>query len=385
MRNRYVHLAGIALAVIFGLQGFGVLAGPPTNRAKKSPKELRRQLHIVRARIHAQRLEVRRTRAKEHHVVGEIDRIEGRILATEERLRVVKRRLAAIARRRQVLRARMDFTQKRLDGRRRVLARRLRENYELGSTSYVQALLSSRSMHDYLSRSYYVERIVESDVKLMEGIKADEAQLLADQRELDAQDAEQRVLKAELERSYFQYRADVAAKRVALQQIQEDREAKEAALDELEEASNEIAARLRALEATPEGRARLLRAWTGHFIRPASGPITSGFGMRYHPILHRMRMHTGVDIGAGYGEPIRAAAAGEVVMAGYMRGYGYVVIIDHGGGVSTLYGHCSELLVSDGQTVRQGQVIARVGSTGLATGPHLHFEVRRNGVPVNPF
>ncbi|MGC8666685.1 MAG: murein hydrolase activator EnvC family protein [Chthonomonadales bacterium] len=383
MRNNWV--AGFLVAAVLSALGCAAAAAPHHSKTGKSPKELRRQLHAVRARIHAQRLEVRRTRAKEHHVVGEIDRIEARILTTEQRLRAVKSRLAAIARRRKVLIARMDFTQKRLDGRRRVLARRLRENYELGSTSYVQALLSSRSMHDYLSRSYYVERIVESDVKLMAGIREDQAQLLADQRELDARDAEQRVLKAELERSYFQYREDVLAKRRTLEQIQEDREAKEAALDELEEASNEIAARLRALEQTPGGRARLLRAWTGHFIRPAWGPITSGFGMRYHPILHRTRMHTGVDIGAGYGEPIRAAAAGEVVMAGYMRGYGYVVIIDHGGGVSTLYGHCSELLVSEGQSVRQGQVIARVGSTGLATGPHLHFEVRRNGVPVNPF
>lgn len=382
MRRRLI--AGILAAAAFC--AFGIALGAPRHgKAGKSPKELRRQLHAVRIRIHAQRLEVRRTRAKEHHVVGEIDRVEARILSTEQRLRAVKNRLAVIARRRKLLMARMDFTQKRLDARRRILARRLRENYEMGSTSYVQALLSSRSMHDYLSRSYYVERIVESDVQLMAGIRADQAQLFADRRELDAQDAEQRALKADLERSYFQYREDVLAKRRILAQIQEDREAKEAELDELEQASNEIEARLRALEETPAGRARLLRAWTGHFIRPASGPITSGFGMRYHPILHRARMHTGVDIGAGYGEPIRAAAAGEVVMAGYMRGYGYVVIIDHGGGVSTLYGHCSELLVSEGQQVRQGQVIARVGSTGLATGPHLHFEVRRNGVPVNPF
>src|SRR5207245_1044862 len=96
------------------------------------------------------------------------------------------------------------------------------------------------------------------------------------------------------------------------------------------------------------------------------------------------RMHTGVDIGAGYGSPIYAAASGEVIFAGYMRGYGNTVIIDHGGGVSTLYGHCSALLVHEGQGVSKGENIARVGSTGMATGPHLHWEVRRNGTPVNP-
>lgn len=152
----------------------------------------------------------------------------------------------------------------------------------------------------------------------------------------------------------------------------------------MEEASRVIEAKIRAHEQTSLGRVLLRRAFTGRLTRPANGRITSGFGPRYHPILHSKLMHTGVDIRAGYGEAIRAAAGGDVVMAGNMQIYGNVVVIDHGGGVSTVYGHCSELLVSKGQTVRQGQTIARVGATGLATGPHLHYEVRRNGTPVNP-
>jgi murein DD-endopeptidase MepM/ murein hydrolase activator NlpD len=135
---------------------------------------------------------------------------------------------------------------------------------------------------------------------------------------------------------------------------------------------------------TPRGRARARIAWRGSFSRPADGPITSGYGPRYHPILRRSRMHTGMDIGAGYGSSIRAAADGEVIYAGYRGGYGKTVVVDHGGGVSTLYAHCSALLVRDGQMVRRGQTVARVGSTGMSTGPHLHFEVRRNGSPVSP-
>lgn len=117
---------------------------------------------------------------------------------------------------------------------------------------------------------------------------------------------------------------------------------------------------------------------------PANGPITSYFGNRYHPILHFTRFHAGVDIGAGWGSPIVAAADGQVVVAGWSGGYGREVQIAHGGGVVSLYGHMSGIVASPGSYVRRGQIIGYVGSSGLSTGPHLHFEVRQNGSPVNP-
>jgi murein DD-endopeptidase MepM/ murein hydrolase activator NlpD len=239
-------------------------------------------------------------------------------------------------------------------------------------------------MHDYMSRSYYIEKIVASDTRLIGAIRADELQLRQDRDELTRQAAEQRALAAELVARQAQYREYVDRKRDLLADVQSQRQELARSLDVLEEASRDITARIRAMQATPRGRARLLRPWTGRFIRPVSGGITSSFGMRRHPILGRRRMHTGVDLSARYGEAIHAAAGGEVVMAGYMRGYGNTVIIDHGGGVTTLYAHCSALLVGEGRSIRQGQTIARVGSTGLSTGPHLHFEVRHNGTPVNP-
>ena len=117
---------------------------------------------------------------------------------------------------------------------------------------------------------------------------------------------------------------------------------------------------------------------------PVAGRITSPFGYRFHPILHTMKLHTGVDIAAPIGTPVFAVGAGMVVWAGRRGGYGNAVIIDHGGGKATLYGHMSAVLVRSGQTVAGRQQIGRVGSTGISTGPHCHFEVRINGVPVNP-
>lgn len=124
----------------------------------------------------------------------------------------------------------------------------------------------------------------------------------------------------------------------------------------------------------------------GRLSSPLPGaPVTSGYGPRVHPIYGEARMHTGVDYGAATGTPIRAAGDGVVVSAEAFSGYGNATILDHGGGLATLYGHQSAMLVSPGQPVTAGQVIGRVGCTGACTGPHLHFEVRVNGDPVNPF
>jgi murein DD-endopeptidase MepM/ murein hydrolase activator NlpD len=138
-----------------------------------------------------------------------------------------------------------------------------------------------------------------------------------------------------------------------------------------------------------EGRSQWFEAsgigrQTGGMTRPVPGGVSSGFGMRFHPILNYSRMHQGVDLRASYGTPIVAVSDGRVELAGWHGGHGNTVALNHGGGIETLYGHMSRILVRAGESVRRGQEIGLVGSTGLSTGPHLHFEVHRNGVPVNP-
>ena len=123
---------------------------------------------------------------------------------------------------------------------------------------------------------------------------------------------------------------------------------------------------------------------TAGLTQPVPGPITSGFGVRVHPILGYRRFHRGLDIGAAYGTPILAPTDGQVARAGWGGGYGNVVELHHGGGIATRFGHMSRIAVAPGQRVRQGQVIGYVGTTGLSTGPHLHYEMFRNGELVDP-
>lgn len=119
-------------------------------------------------------------------------------------------------------------------------------------------------------------------------------------------------------------------------------------------------------------------------LRPSAGPIISDYGMRVHPIFGYMKFHSGIDISSAYGAPIYSAAYGRVTYSGYYSGYGYAVIIDHENGLSTLYGHCSSLVAKEGEIVRKGQLIARIGSTGISTGPHLHYEVHAAGTAIDP-
>jgi murein DD-endopeptidase MepM/ murein hydrolase activator NlpD len=156
----------------------------------------------------------------------------------------------------------------------------------------------------------------------------------------------------------------------------------EAQIAALKKESDAIAAALRARQKASQQKAA--PSGKGVFSAPVGGAITSTFGNRRHPIFGTMRMHTGVDFSAPTGTPVRAAADGVVFAAGERSGYGNTVILDHGNTLATLYGHLSRIAVADGATVTRGQVLGYSGSTGYSTGPHLHFEVRVSGNPVDP-
>jgi murein DD-endopeptidase MepM/ murein hydrolase activator NlpD len=177
-------------------------------------------------------------------------------------------------------------------------------------------------------------------------------------------------------RNQSQERAKVLAR------IQSERKELERALDEEEAMAKELESVIRGLQ--KKGAGSVGSGPVGGMIWPVRGPITSEFGWRVHPILKTKRYHSGLDIAVPMGTPVAAAASGRVILSGWVGGYGKTVIIDHGGGISSLYGHNSTLLVSVGQDVKAGAIISKAGSTGLSTGPHVHFEVRKNGDVVDP-
>ena len=366
-----------------------LFADPPARRSKASRaaasrKNLRGKLSSVSKKIRSVRTELGRAKRSEAAIAEDLVAVRSRLAATRARLAATQGRLNATRREKKKVAAALAETQTRLRAREVTLARRMVADYRRGPAGYASVLLGARSMSDLLTRAYFIKAVVRYDARLIEDIKADREAVLRWKARVDEKASEVETLRRDLASQQAEEWRDVVQQKSLLAEARARRAELEDTLNALEEDSAHIAARLRALDATPEGRARRLVAFTGGFVRPVPGGIVSNYGMRFHPILKRSRLHAGVDMSGSTGTPIVAAAAGTVVYAGRMRGYGNVVVVDHGGGVSTLYAHCSAVLVNDGATVARGQNIARVGATGLATGPHLHFEVRKNGSPVNP-
>ncbi|MBD0336644.1 MAG: peptidoglycan DD-metalloendopeptidase family protein [Cyanobacteria bacterium Co-bin13] len=241
-------------------------------------------------------------------------------------------------------------------------------------------LLQSSDFNEFLDRRYQLKRVYQADRNVLEELKRRADDINQQKAGVEAQKNQVALLRQQLLAQKQQYEQEAASEQTMIARLKNERSALEAAEAQLARESEQLANLIREKVAAQTG---IIRG-TGRFIYPAGARITSGFGTRVHPILGSRRFHSGVDFGASHGTTIRAADSGRVIFSGWYGGYGQAVVIDHGGGISTLYAHASRLFVQEGQAVQQGQPIAAVGSTGLSTGPHLHFEVRRNGSPINP-
>lgn len=381
-----VLAAALLVPLVLVVSAVWAAPGKPPTPAKRrvARTQLRGQLSQVKRKIQTVRIDLRRAKRSEVAIAADLAALRTRLAKTRARLAAAQGRLLRTRREQRRVAAALEVSRQRLKERENTLARRMAANYRQGPVRYASVILGSRSMGEFVTRAHFVRSIVRFDARLIAQIKADREEVLRWKARVDGKAREVEAMKQELAARQADEAADAVRQRMVLAEARERRAEFEDSLDALHEDSSRIATRLRALEETPIGRARRMVAFTGGMIRPVPGSLVSGFGSRFHPILKRHRLHAGVDFASGTGTPIAAAAGGVVVFSGQMRGYGNVIVIDHGGGISTLYAHCSALLVGEGTSVRQGQTIARVGATGLATGPHLHFEVRRNGSPVNP-
>lgn len=367
----------IAVIFLFSCIGGTPLVAASLNQLKKNLEQSSRHMDNIRG-------ELRKIKGRQKEAKADLYSANRTYASRRSALLDIRSQLRNTKANMEDTLANIAITEKRLRERNELLTDRLLDTYKHGNFSYIEVLLNATDFSDMLDRGYIFQKLIQSDVDLVNAIKADK-QELEDQKEMLNFQLVQRVnLEArhtQMTKEAYNSKQDSAD---VLDLVNNQRVYYETMLAMEMKNSKEIESIITRESRTTSGRKRHNTTWNGSFIRPVQGEVTSYFGMRLHPITKTWRNHTGIDIGASSGTSIKAADGGEVIYAGWLGAYGNAIIIDHGGGMQTVYGHCSKLLVSKGSNVDKGDVIGRVGSTGWSTGPHLHFEIRKNGVPIDP-
>ena len=392
----------LALALILAAPA---LAGDGLGGQKASVDS---QLGSLQGKIAASKRQASALSSQIGALTGQIHSLEGRVGDVSSRLSALQSDLALRQRRLDKLNQLFLLQTQRLHYLKHEytlsvqrLDIRLVEIYKQDDPSTIDLLVTAKSFQDILDQLEYLGAIANQDKRVAAAVgtakrqvKTARAKTLAvragvanEARAINARVQQAAILRRELLASQSKLAGARSSKSHALIATKAQIDAEVGESKALAAASADLAARIQAAQAasrassgagTTDASGSPVTAPTTGFIWPVSGPITSPFGMRWGTL------HPGIDIGVPTGTPIHAAAAGTVIYCGWMSGYGNLVMIDHGGDLATLYGHQSRVAVSCGESVTQGQVIGYSGCTGFCTGPHVHFEVRVNGTPVDP-
>jgi murein DD-endopeptidase MepM/ murein hydrolase activator NlpD len=342
-------------------------------------KDLENSKANVDNRIQTIRQQKAQQQQKAQELLGEAEELKGNVDEKEKQLDELTQDLQNIIAYLNEVQASIAEAEENLKQREEEAVERLRVMYENSNKTIFDLLAESGNLSEFFEKLELYKWIAQKDNEVI--------------MELDVARKELEIKRAMLDGDYTQLVADINKTKEDLDNLrltradllenisksQEQIRSLSSQEDQLEQESRNLAAQIKNMQTSGK-----YVGGTFTWPLPSDYTVHSKFGWRRHPVYGDYRMHTGVDIGGPYGAAIVAANSGTVIFSGYGSGYGYYIIIDHGGGYSTLYGHSSKLLVSKGTYVQKGQTIALVGSTGVATGPHLHFEVRINGDPVDP-
>jgi murein DD-endopeptidase MepM/ murein hydrolase activator NlpD len=386
----------------FALAILVAIAGGPSNAFAQPTVQQR--IDAERAKAARTQAELHQKRAQLHATTVQYNDLSRQLGETNSAIAGVNAHLSDLAAGAASTQRRIDWNSIQLTAARRSLAlhdtmlkRRLVDIYENGDVSYVSVLLAAHSFSDFVERWDDLRLLIAANQRVVRERKIAEAHVENVERDLERTRLELQQEQTEQEQARTQL-ASLASERenlvavaaqqrhqvaAAVAQMEDLTAAEEAQLESLiQERQRELEEQRRASGIAEGGGVET--GGSGTFSWPVTGPITSPFGWRSSPFNGSPDFHPGLDIAAPTGTTVTAAAGGTVIMAQWYGGYGNYVLIDHGGGYSTGYGHLSAMYVSSGQAVKRGQAIGAVGMTGEATGPHLHFEVRIDGKPVDP-
>ncbi len=363
----------LLLALIFTFNFIQVYAADTVDDLKKQQKNINKQIENTKKEIKAiekQAKDVSKQIAdldvKMDNATNELDKVEKELQDLE--LNIEKTTLD------------LKEAEENVSDKQETFNKRLRVMYKNGNVGYLEVLLSSTNIKDFLSRQDMIKAIAKHDTELIEYMKEQRDIIDTKKTELEMQRNAVELSKTKLEARRRDLAKATREKEDLMGRLEKDKAAYEKEYDKLNDYAKEIESKIVKLQRVTTPYSGGAMSWPV----PGYSRISSPYGDRIHPVFKTKKLHTGIDIPAPTGTSITAASDGTVIYSGTLGGYGKTIMIDHGGGIVTLYGHNSSLVVSEGQEVKRGATIAKAGSTGVSTGPHCHFEVRKNGAYVDP-
>ena len=370
-----------ALLLLISVCSLGAQAEKIAAQYQKEPEPEQVKLEAIQEKINESKKKLKKTKAEEQAVLGrlvvinkELKRTKNNLYFAQKNIRTNETQIGALA-------SELHQTENDLIKREKGLKERVREVFKSSGLNYLELLVASRSMSDFVNRVYFFRKIINYDAGLVEGVRADLQKVKQKRSILQYKTREIRSLAKVIAEKKKDIATKADEKNKIYKSLKQRRMEHEARIAELEKSSKELEVLILKKVAGRRGGKVL---GSGEMAWPLRGRITSRFGYRRHPFWGGRHFHTGLDVANKHGTPVKAADSGEVIFSGWWDGYGKAIVVDHGRRTTTVYAHLSRIYKQVGAVVAKGQVLGLVGSTGYSTGPHLHFEVRKNGKPVNP-